>query len=406
MVLGRALGDEYSPIVRQNLTLVTVARLVTNSAFRYVIPFLGVLADGLDVRVSKLGLALTVATLTGLLGTPIGRVIDRGSHRRLMVLGLLGMAVGTTIAAVAPNIWWFGGGLVAIGLAKLVFDVSMTGWVAEYVPADVRGRVFGLIEMSWAAGLFLGVTILAIVTALSSWRWAYATMTVVLATVAAVVQARLPDERSASHRDPVVTGAPKGRITLRTVQFLVAMCFLLFSIQMLISVLGPWLQDDHGFTSAWLAVVTFGLGVFELVSSFGAIRLTDRWGGWRSVMRGGSLMIPAALLFSLGYRNLWLGLVAYAVITLGFEYCIISSFSVGTSLVPGAPGAGLGLMFTFNTIGMAVGSTLGTWLYDNHGPGTATAPVVASAGIGTVLLMIGVSSRNRPAASDAQPART
>ena len=46
MVLGRALGDTYSPVVRQNLTLVTVARLVTNSAFRYVIPFLGVLADG------------------------------------------------------------------------------------------------------------------------------------------------------------------------------------------------------------------------------------------------------------------------------------------------------------------------------------------------------------------------
>jgi len=406
MVLGRALGDSYSPVVRQNLTLITVARLVTNSAFRYVIPFLGVLADGLDVRVSKLGIALTVATLTGLLGTPIGRVIDRGSHRKLMVFGLLGMGVGTTVAAIAPDIWWFGAGLVAIGLAKLVFDVSMTGWVAEYVPADIRGRVFGLIEMSWAAGLFLGVTLLAVVTAVSSWRWAYATMTVVLVVVAIIVLVRLPDERSVTHHDQVITGRPKGRITVRTVQFLVAMAFLLFSIQMLISVLGPWLQDFHDFTSAWLAVVTFGLGVFELVSAFGAIRLTDRWGGWRSVMRGGAMMIPAALLFALGYRQLWLGLLAFAVITLGFEYCIISSFSVGTSLVPGAPGAGLGLMFTFNTIGMAVGSTLGTWLYDKHGPGAATAPVVASAGIGTVLLLLGVSSRRRPAASDAPPART
>ena len=83
-----------------------------------------------------LGIALTVATLTGLLGTPVGRLIDRGSHRTLMVLGLLGMAGGTTVAAAAPNIWWFGASLVLIGLAKLVFDVAMTGWVAEYVPAD------------------------------------------------------------------------------------------------------------------------------------------------------------------------------------------------------------------------------------------------------------------------------
>ena len=138
MVLGRALDDSYSPIVRQNLTLVTVARLVTNSAFRYVIPFLGVLADGLGVRISRLGIALTVATLTGLLGTPVGRLIDRGSHRTLMVLGLLGMAGGTTVAAVTPNIWWFGAGLVLIGLAKLVFDVAMTGWVADsmHYPRD------------------------------------------------------------------------------------------------------------------------------------------------------------------------------------------------------------------------------------------------------------------------------
>lgn len=406
MVLGRALGESYSPMVRQNLTLVTIARLVTNSAFRFVIPFLGVLADGLGVRVSGVGIALTVATLTGLLGTPVGRLIDRGSHRRLMVLGLLGMAVGTTTAAVAPNIWWFGVGLVAIGLAKLVFDVALTGWVAEYVPADIRGRVFGLIEVSWAAGLFIGVTLLALITAVSSWRWAYATMTVVLVVVALVVLARLPDERSSTHADRVITGRPRGSISLRTAQFLVAMCFLLFSIQMLISVLGPWLQDFHGFTSASLAIVTFGLGVFELASSFAAIRLTDRWGGWRSVMRGGSLMIPAALLFALTYRNVWSGLIAFAVITLGFEYCIISSFSVGTSLVPGAPGGGLGLMFTFNTVGMAVGSTLGTWLYDHQGPGAATMPVVATAGVAFVLLYLGVNSRGRRGSSVAPAAHT
>ena len=152
--------------------------------------------------------------------------------------------------------------------------------------------------------------------------------------------------------------------------------------------------------------VSFGLGVFELISSFAAVRLTDRWGGWTSVLRGGSIMVPAAALFALTHHVLALGLVAYVLLTLGFEYCIISSFSVGTSLIPDAPGAGLGLMFTFNTIGMAVGSTLGTWLYDNHGPGTATAPVVGSASVAFLLLLTGVSSQGRPAALGGQPART
>jgi predicted MFS family arabinose efflux permease len=153
-------------------------------------------------------------------------------------------------------------------------------------------------------------------------------------------------------------------------------------------------------------VVTFGLGIFELVSSFAAIRLTDVWGGWRSVMRGGLLLIPASLLFVVAHQHLWLGLVAFALVTLGFEYCIISSFSVATTLVSGAPAAGLGLMFTFNTAGMAAGTLLGTWLYDQHGPGVAVSPVIGTSTVAVVMLALGLSSQRRPEATDAPTART
>jgi DHA1 family inner membrane transport protein len=406
-MLGRALDDTYAPVVRKNLTLITLARLVTNSAFRYVIPFLAVLAKGLDVHISRLGLALTASTLTGLLGTPIGRLIDRGSHRLLMVVGLVGIAIGTVIASVAHSVLVFGAGLVVLSVAKLMFDVAMTGWVAEFVPVAARGRVFGLIEMSWAGGLFFGVTLLGVVTAVWSWRWAYATMTAALVVVAVVLWIRLPDQRSTTHTAPTADKPrQRVRLTWRTMQFLIAMGFLLFSIQVLITVLGPWLQDEHGFTSGDLAVVTFGLGIFELVSSFGAIRLTDRWGGWRSVMRGGALLIPASVLFALTHHAVAAGLVAFAGITLGFEYCIISAISVGTSLVPGAPAAGLGLMFTFNTIGMAVGSALGTWLYDHHGPGIAVLPVIGTSTVAFLLLSSGVSSQGRPGRAVAPAAHT
>lgn len=408
MLLGRVLDDSYDPVVRRNLTLVTVARLSTNSAFRYVIPFLSVLARGLDVSISQIGVVLTISTLTGLLGSPIGRVIDRGSHRVLMVYSLAGIAIGAAIAAFAPGVWLFGVGLVILGVSKLVFDMSLTGWVAEYVPPQGRGRVFGLIEMSWAAGLFIGVTLLGLITALWSWRWAYATAATTLFAVAVVTYVRLPpDRRRFSRTDADAISVPiRARPTARGWQFVIAMGFMLLSIQMLIAVLGPWLQDDHGFTSAGLTVVTFVMGVFELGSSFAAVRLTDIWGGWRSVMRGGSLLIPASVLFTVSHDSLWLGLLAFALITLGFEYCIISSFSVATTLVAGAPAAGLGLMFTFNTAGMAGGTLLGTWLYDHHGAGVAVAPVIASSTISVVLLALGVSSQDHPAAADAPQART
>lgn len=399
MLLGRALDDSYAPEVRTNLTLLTLARLSTNGAFRYVIPFLAVLARGLDIRISEIGIALTVSELTGLLGTPVGRWIDRGSHRLVMVGGLASIATGAGLAASAPGVWMFGAGLVVLSIGKLVFDVALTSWVSEYVPVNGRGRVFGIIEMSWAAGLFIGVALLGGITALWGWRWAYAFSAAVLLGVAVAMLVRLPQATPRAVREVTAQQAVRARVSGRSWQFLVSMGFLLVSMQTMISVLGPWLQDEHGYSSAGITAVSFGLGVFELVSSFGAVRFTDRWGGWRSVMRGGLLIIPASVLFVLTHHHLAVGLVAFAVLTLGFEYCIISSFSVATSLVEGAPGAGLGLMFTANTIGIAAGTMLSTWLYDHYGPGTAVAPVIATSSIAFLLLLSGVNSQDRPATS-------
>ena len=399
MLLGRALDDSYAPEVRTNLTLLTLARLSTNGAFRYVIPFLAVLARGLDIRISEIGIALTISELTGLLGSPVGRWIDRGSHRLVMVGGLASIAVGAGLAASAPGVWVFGAGLVVLSLGKLVFDVALTSWVSEYVPVNGRGRVFGIIEMSWAAGLFLGVALLGAITAIWSWRWAYAFAAAVLVGVGVAMLVRLPGTTPRERSERSGRTVVKTRVSARGLQFLVAMGFMLVSMQTMISVLGPWLQDEHGYSSGGLTAVSFGLGVFELVSSFAAVRFTDRWGGWRSVMRGGLLIIPASTLFVLTHRHLVVGLVAFAVLTLGFEYCIISSFSVATSLVPGAPGAGLGLMFTANTIGIAAGTMLSTGLYDRFGAGTAVTPVIASSSVAFLLLLSGLRSQDHPAAS-------
>ena len=406
MLLGRALDDSYAPEVRTNLTLLTLARLSTNGAFRYVIPFLAVLARGLDISISEIGIALTVSQLTGLLGSVVGRWTDRGSHRLLMVGGLASIATGAGLAAAAPGVWVFGGGLVVLSLGKLVFDVALTSWVSEYVPVNGRGRVFGIIEMSWAAGLFIGVAVLGGITAIWSWRWAYAFSAVVLFAVAIAMLVRLP---GATPRSPSATravAATRTKLTRDAWQFLVSMGFMLLSMQTMISVLGPWLQDEHGYSSGGLAAVSFGLGVFELVSSFAAVRFTDRWGGWRSVMRGGMLIVPAAALFVLTHRFVVVGLIAFAVLTLGFEYCIISSFSVATSLVAGAPGAGLGLMFTANTIGIAAGTMMSTWLYDHYGATTAVFPVVATSCVAVGLLATGLRTQGRRAASVAPAART
>ena len=395
MPLARALDDTYTPAIKENITLLTTTKLLTTGAYRFVIPFLAVLAHGLHIRIAQLGIALTVSELTGLLGPVVGRHVDRGSHRTLMVVSTVGMAGGALTCALARGIVAFGAGIFVIAVFKLLFDIAVTGWIAEHVPAEGRGRVLGIIEMSWAGGLFIGVALLGAVTAIWSWRWAYAFASLALVGAAVLTLVRLPEGRVRADAPAAHERVRRARPSRQAWSFLLPMMFLLLSIEMIVVVLGPWLQDEHGFTSGGITGIAFGLGVFELVSSIAATRLTDRLGGWRSVMRGGALMFPAAIIFVVGHHVLALGLVALALATLGFEFAIISSMSVATSLVPGAPAAGLGLMISINTIGRSAGTALSTWMYDHHGPTVAVSPVIGTTIVATVALAVGLSSRDR-----------
>jgi len=172
--------------------------------------------------------------------------------------------------------------------------------------------------------------------------------------------------------------------------WIVSVGLMVLSGQLLFVVLGPWLKHEHGFSAGGITVVVLGIGVCELVASTYAIRLTDRWGGRRSMTRGGMLIVPASMVFAAGQRSLVIGLVALGIGVLGFEFAIVSAVSVATTLVPGSPAAGLGLMVTAGTLGRATGVATGTWLYEHHG---AATPTVVGAVVATAMVVL--SLRNQ-----------
>ena len=79
--------------------------------------------------------------------------------------------VGTCLAAASP------GRADADGRARdprsqgnTTFYLGIGSWIAHHVPYERRGRVTGLIEVSWAFGLLLGVSTMGLVTAATNWR--------------------------------------------------------------------------------------------------------------------------------------------------------------------------------------------------------------------------------------------
>jgi len=405
-VLSRALDETYPSEVRANITLLTVARLTTNSAFRYVIPFLGVVARGLDVSVAELGVALTVAELSGLSGSALGRLVDRIPRSTALAVGLGGLVAGTVLAAVSHHVVVFAAALVVIAVTKFTFDLGLLGWISDHVPIERRGRVIGITETAWAGGLFVGAAVLGAVTAIWSWRWAYATAALWLAVLLTITAVRLPPERV---RSTSAGPEPRARLDAARLVWVAGMGLLMLASQLLFVVMGPWLEDEHGFSAGGIAVFAFALGVLELGSSSMSAHVTDRWGGRRAVTRGGLLLVPATALFAAGQSSLPVGLAALGLMVLGFEFAIVSGVSVASNLVPRRPAAGIGLMLTAGTLGRAAGAVLGTWLYERHGAG-APSWIALAAAVGMVVLSAwtpgatprsALSSLGRPGASGA-----
>ena len=172
-MLSRLLDESYDRAVRDNLLPLTATRIVANTAYRFAPPFIAIIAgaeQGFDVSIARVGLVISISELAGFLAPLLGTFVDRVSRRMAMAVGLAGSLVGILLMAIAPNLVVLCVGLTLLNLLKSCFDLGMAAWIADRVPYDRRGRVVGLTETSWALSLLVGVSLLGLVTAVSTWR--------------------------------------------------------------------------------------------------------------------------------------------------------------------------------------------------------------------------------------------
>lgn len=378
-MLGRRLDRSFAPEVRANVTAVTLGRLTGNAAYRFSGPFLGAIARGMHVTLGQIGVAVAVGETSGLLSPLTGRLVDRLAPRRAMWWGLVGVAAGASAAGSAPNLVAFAAGLFLLGWAKSVYDIGLGAWIAGHVVYERRSRVVGLTETSWALGLLVGVSLMGLITGVASPRWAYAAAAVVVVVMAGVLRHRLPEDHTAEAR-PV--GVRIGRISRSGMVVVGGMLLLAAGAQALFVTFGSWLQDQHGFSSTTLAVVTFGLGAAELAASLTSAHRTDAWGKERSVAVGAAAMVPAALALAAAQRVLPLGLAAVVVAIVMFEFAIVSGIALASELVPGSAARGLAWVVSATTLGRALVAIPATKLYQHlgiDGPAVLTAALAAGA---------------------------
>ena len=399
-MLSRLLDESYDRAVRDNLVPLTATRIVANTAYRFAPPFIAIIAgaeQGFDVSIARVGLVISISELAGFLAPLLGTFVDRVARRTAMAVGLAGSLVGILLMAIAPNLVVLCVGLTMLNLLKSCFDLGMAAWIADRVPYDRRGRVVGLTETSWALSLLVGVSLLGLVTAVSTWRVACVIGAVAIAACATWLDSSLRRSGDTVSGGTAASGvatsgdaSPAGTQTSGTQTsgaraaraWLVplSMFGLMGASQCLFVTFGAWLADDFDFGASRIAAVGFALGAGELLSSVSSARYTDRIGKERSVALGALLMIPAAIVLA-GFDSLLaVGLIGLAVFIVGFEYAVVSMLPIATSLFAGAPGKGFGLVIGAGTFGRGVLTFVATSLYESAGiAGAALAGAVCAA---------------------------
>jgi MFS family permease len=149
---------------------------------------------------TAVGVLWAVQGVGALSGFAFGRIDTRGHERRVIIAGILVMAAGTALMAVAPNLWVLGLGSLLMGLATGPVDVTLFSLRQRVTPVQWLGRVIAVSMSLNFMGFPIGSAISGALIAVGT-RFALGVAAILAVAAALIARRLLPVGSSASAGD-------------------------------------------------------------------------------------------------------------------------------------------------------------------------------------------------------------
>ena len=323
---------------------------------------------------TRVGLAMGLYGLAqALLQIPFGVASDRWGRKPTIVVGLLVFALGSAVAAGAPDLTWLAVGRALQGAGAI--SAAVTAFLADVTRDGVRTKAMAIIGGSIALMFATSLVLAPLLAALVGLSGIFALTTgLALLGIAVVIWWAPPEpvieapgaQRPSTDwgvvlRDPALLRLNLGVFVLHAVQLAMWMAVPAMLVQAGLS------QPEH-----WRVYLPAVLVSLLLMGGF--LFPMER----RGYLRGAFLFAVALLvLVQLALWALVQPGAAPSVWTLGgvlllfftsFNMLEASQPSLVSRLAPAAArGAALGLYNTLQSLGFFVGGALGGWLVHAHG---------------------------------------
>ncbi len=359
-----------APLTWRQILILLGGRLTLNTAFRIVYPLLTFLATGLHIDLGTASLLITAQVAATLISPLGGSLADAYGERTTMIGGLLLFCLGAAVCAVAREFALFIVGYGVIGLATALYHPSAQAYASARTPYAQRGRVLGILELSWAFAALIGVTSLSWLIGIDdTWAPAFWALFVVgvLSLLGTIIELPpVPHVRQARPAD-----APQlNRHALAqpsVIAALLCMFCTLLAAELIFVVYAGWIEADFGATTEQLALVFGLLGFVELAGSSGSTLLVDRIGKRRTVLVAFSVVAMFQGLLPISAGNWGLFLLLFLLFDLWFEFAIVSVFPLVSGILPQARGTMLSLSVAAIGLGRVVGSLVGPLIWTEFG---------------------------------------
>ena len=337
-----------------------------------------------DPLVARFGFGYTeIGTLIGLfmlpgllLAFPAGWAGSRFSDRQLVSTGLVLMALGGAVAALAQGFGQLALGRLVCGAGFVAATLYFTKMVVDWFSGLELATALGILVMSWPFGIAAGQIGHAWLAASLDWRAAFAVASVCCAAAAAAVAlCYRPPPSATLAPGPAARGLPRHELLLTLLASTVwglfnagYVVYLSFAPKVLVA-------GGHSVTQA-ASVVSIASWVM-ILSVTAAGRLADKTGRHASVLCA-CLAVGIASLLLLQHTAWAIGLSLVFGLFGAAPAGIVMSLTA-QSMAPQRRAFGMGVFFTVYFVIMTVAPPVAGWLFDRTG--SAFTAILFAAGL-------------------------
>jgi DHA1 family tetracycline resistance protein-like MFS transporter len=333
--------------------------------FGIIVPILGRYAERFGASGLTVGFLFASFSLAQLLCAPLlGRLSDRIGRKPVIVISLVGTAIGSFITGAAGVLWLLFAGRIVDGASGGSLSVAQAA-VADLAPEAERPRLIGMLGAAFGVGFVLGPAIGGL-AALGGPHVPFYVAGVLASINAVAAMIRLPETRVPGDRARRRgLSAPTSPILrhLAVVGFTTVVAFTAFEATF--SLFG---DRRFGLTEASSAAVFLGVGLVLVAIQGGAYgRLVERFGTEGLFTIGLSLLIAGLAVTAVA--KVWpVLIIALLLLSIGQGCASPSITSLVTQHAPAdRRGEALGFQQSSYAIGRVLGPPAAGALFDRVG---------------------------------------